>query len=677
MAKNKIKVKPSGKDKEDFNKSDVLAEKSIFNFWVLAVLLITFLIFKPSLKYGFVNWDDYESLVNNVNLASFGKEWSWAAVKNIFASDVLGAYIPLSSLSFALEKYFFAPDPAAHPSVFHFTNLFLHLVSTCLVFFLFTKLFKNKLPALFGALLFGIHPMHIESVAWVTERKDVLYGMFFLLSLLAYIRYIQEGSKKLLWYGLALLLSIFSYFSKIQAVTLPLTMVVIDMLLGRDWRSLKLLILEKLPWWILSLLFGCINIYFLLQTKTVRLEGSELSYSFFEKIALAVYSYVEYLIKFLYPYKLSPIYPFPAEVPLQAYLYVIGLLIFFTAIGIWSYKSKSYWFLYGLAFFTVNIIFMLQIVVAGQTFMADRYSYIAYIGLIFVFAKGLEFLQEKYKPYQFVLYSFLALYIGFLIYLSNRQVKVWASTKKLWEHTLSVLPGEKIALRNLAQYYLDEEKDYVKGINILNYAISQDSINAALYNNLGKAYTDKASGINQNTPENAAMYKELMTLSLQTYNKAYQIDSSEGRKRPELTANILINRAVAKAGLGLLKEAIGDIDHGLEYNPLNKTGHSNRATIYFHLGEHEMAVQSFNSAIQLEPYNGDLYFQRGMSKYELRKYGEALQDVEKAFSLNKGQPVYFLGRAQVYKAMGDKVNYLKDITSAKESGLDVPEDLFK
>jgi hypothetical protein len=294
MAKNKVKDKSTSSKKSfEVEMEDASGgNQSYKQFLILLVLLITYLVFKPSLKFGFVNWDDYESLVNNSNLEIFSKEWSWEAVKTLFTSDVLGAYIPLSSFTFAIEKYFFAPNPVAHPFVFHFSNLFLHLLSTFLVFLLFDKLLKNKIPALLGSLLFGIHPMHVESVAWVTERKDVLYGMFFLLSLLMYIRYIQAERNKPLWYGLALFLSVFSYLSKVQAVSLPLTMIVIDMLLARQWSSLKIVVLEKLPWWILSILFGFINLYFLTQTRTVRFQGSDLSYSLIEKITLAMYSYV-------------------------------------------------------------------------------------------------------------------------------------------------------------------------------------------------------------------------------------------------------------------------------------------------------------------------------------------------------------------------------------------------
>jgi protein O-mannosyl-transferase len=686
MAKKKIKAEfgsrrtGTGLESKSIqaNKEEGNDKKGIYSrILVFVVLFITFLVFKPSLKSGFVNWDDYESLVNNVNLESFGNEWSWAAVKKIFTTDVLGAYIPLSSLSFAIEKYFFAPNPIGQPFVFHFTNLLIHLISTYLVFLLFSQLSDKRLPAIFGALIFGIHPMHVESVAWVTERKDVLYGMFFLLGLLAYIRYAQSDQRKFFWYGMALLFSVLSYFCKIQAVTLPLTMVVTDMILGRNWSNLKLLFLEKLPWWILSLVFGLINIHFLLQTRIVRIEGNDLSYGFFEKIVLAVYSYTEYLIKFLYPYRMSPIYPFPSEVPFLAYFYLIGVLLFFTALLIWSYRKKTYWLIYGLAFFTVNIIFMLQIVVAGQTFMSDRYTYIAYIGLIFICVKGISLLHEKLKSSKVMLYSFLVAYSAVLMYLSNKQVKVWTNTKKLWEHALTVFPNEKTALRNLGQYYLDDEKNYVKGINLLITAIEQDPENAAMYNNLGKAYTDDASSIIQNTPESIEKYQRMMRLSLDTYSKAYETDSVKGRNNPVLTAKILINRAVAKSRLGLNQEAIEDIDLGLKYDPQSKSGHSNKATIYFYLDQYEKAVHSFDAAIEQEPYNADLYFQRGMSKLEIKEYREALKDVEKAFSLNKEQPVYYLGRAQIYKSMGDEVRFLNDINSAKEKGVEVPEELLK
>ena len=147
----------------------------------LLIVLITFLVFIPALSLHFVNWDDPNNLLENESLKTFSYEWNWAAVKTIFTSDVIGNYNPLPVFSFAIEKYFFAQDPVANPFIFHLTNVWMHLICTLMVFFLFSKLGLNKTASFAGALLFGIHPMRVESVAWVTERIDVYMGYFFLL----------------------------------------------------------------------------------------------------------------------------------------------------------------------------------------------------------------------------------------------------------------------------------------------------------------------------------------------------------------------------------------------------------------------------------------------------------------------------------------------------------------
>src|SRR5258705_8619224 len=188
---------------------------------VAVILLITSIVLSPVLKNDFVNsWDDGMNIRDNQLTSKF----DFPAIKNIFTTPVEHSYIPLVITSFAWER----SKAGLHPWLFHFDNLLLHLVCITLVYYLIWLLTKKFWMSAFIALLFGIHPMHVESVAWVTERKDVLYGMFYLGSLICYVKMIQPGKRKIILYFLSLGLFILSLLSKIQAVSLPLAMFAAD-----------------------------------------------------------------------------------------------------------------------------------------------------------------------------------------------------------------------------------------------------------------------------------------------------------------------------------------------------------------------------------------------------------------------------------------------------------------
>jgi len=217
----------------------------------LLVLILTFFALSPVLKNGFINtWDDEKYVTSDPIIQAPGL----SGVGAMFTHQVNGSYVPLPLLTFAIEYHLFGMNPVP----FHVTNLLLHLLCTFLVFRLLLMFRLDLRMAAFGALLFGIHPMHVESVAWITERKDVLYGAFYLTSLLMYLKHLQtpRGNRYLL---LCFLFFFLSLLSKIEAVTLPLVMLLFDYFENRKlhWRRVT----EKWPFFHFSLLIGLIGIF--------------------------------------------------------------------------------------------------------------------------------------------------------------------------------------------------------------------------------------------------------------------------------------------------------------------------------------------------------------------------------------------------------------------------------
>jgi tetratricopeptide (TPR) repeat protein len=684
MVKNSLKAKhKKGSDTKEFekkatNKSDKTTSKTNNKIWIaIAALIITFVTFYPSLHLQFVNWDDPQNLLENKNLAIFSYQWDWATIKTIFSTDVMGNYNPLPIFTFAIEKYFFAPNPELNPFVFHFNNLWMHLVCTALVFVIFIKLEMSLAAAFIGALLFGIHPMRVESVAWITERKDVLYGMFFLASLFTYILYLRSEASKTRWYLLTLLLSVFAYFAKVQAVTLPLSMLLIDFIYKRKWSSLKVLIIEKLPWWILSLVFGLVNVFFLKNNKSFEVNTDLVQYSIIDRLAIGAYSYVVYLIKWIYPYQMSPLYPYPKHLPTIAYacLFIVPILII--ASGIWFWKKQKSSMIFGWTFFTFNVMFLLQIVGAGQGFLADRFTYIAYIGLFYISVKVYENALNQYREKSSLINIFVGLYLLILSMMTYKQIDVWRNGETLWEHVKSEHPKSPLAWKQAGFYYRDKKKDFAKAIENYNEAVRLDPKDNYVYNGLAKAYLDYAFTLNPNTPKYAQKRKELFEQAITNYELALKGDSLSGRRDKKTTGEITVNRGVAFAATGNTEKAIVELSKGLEINPDNENGYLNRGLLYFQTEQFELSIKDHESYLRLNPFNADVYHENGLAKRALGRFEESLKDFDKAITLKSSQPLFHVSKAETLFYLGRKDEARKNAQIAKQMGVAVPEILLK
>ncbi len=244
---------------------------------VTGIALVTFLCYIVILDNKFTNWDD----LGYITMDTLIRDSSWHGIKEIFSLDnpVMGNYHPLTILLYAIEFHY----KELAPFIYHFDSLILHILTTLAVYFFVKNLTRTTVAAVIAALLFGLHPMHVESVAWAAGRKDVLYGLFFILSCNTYVNYIRtDGNKKMLWYISGLVLFSLSLLSKSVAVSLPVTLFLIDYYEQRKW-SWKLL-LEKAPHFALALLFGWLSV--LAQKKIGALGSLDVSFSPLEHIAL-------------------------------------------------------------------------------------------------------------------------------------------------------------------------------------------------------------------------------------------------------------------------------------------------------------------------------------------------------------------------------------------------------
>ncbi len=344
-------------------------------FIMAGIAILCWLFLRVCLNNQFTNWDDPGYIQDN----TFIKDLSPAGLKAIFSAPVMGNYHPLTILSYAIEYSFVRLEPW----LYHFDSLVLHILDTLLVYWFVNLLTRRPVAAIVTALLFGLHPMHVESVAWISGRKDVLYGLFYLAACISYVYYLRAaGAKKRNWCIGVLVLYICSLLSKPVAVTLPLTMLLIDYFEKREWKYS--LLGEKIPHFILAVIFGIIAVK--VQQSAGAMDMQKVHYNFIERIALGGYAFITYLWKAVIPAGLCNFYAYPQKtggsLHILFYLYPLAAVaIVFLA---WKYLRKNRTFVFGLLLFIAGIALLLQFIPVGDAILADRYTYLPYLGLFFI-----------------------------------------------------------------------------------------------------------------------------------------------------------------------------------------------------------------------------------------------------------------------------------------------------
>lgn len=438
---------------------DKASKKYRTSFIYLTLALATFALYLPVREYDFVNYDDPEYVTANpaVRAGLTYKGLLWAS-----ATGHAGNWHPVTWLSHMLDCEIFGLDPACH----HLTNLLLHTANTLLLFFVLFQLTAALWPSAFVAAAFALHPLHVESVAWIAERKDVLSTLFWLLTVTAYVRYVKEPDK--IRYLLALLCFALGLMAKPMLVTLPIVLLLLDYWpLGRFesprtpaasrawWAILRQLVREKAPFFVLSVL-SCV-ITFLVQRIAGAVVKSE-SIPFMQRLANALVSYVKYIEKMFLPGKLAVFYPHPHDTLSKwQVLFALVLLLSISAIIIRFARNRRY-LVTGWFWYIITLLPVIGLVQVGSQARADRYSYVPLIGLFVIVAWTAGRLLEKFK-YQKALAGTLLL-AGTLAMATctHLQLQNWRSSITLFEHALKVTKGNYVAHYHLARALADEAR---------------------------------------------------------------------------------------------------------------------------------------------------------------------------------------------------------------------------
>jgi len=535
-------------------------------FWILFAISVTVLSYFPVFHAGFTNWDDDYFVTNNPLIQSF----SLQNIRAWFTRPFMGLYQPLILLSLALD---FSLN-GFNPFVFHATNLLLHMINTWLVYRFVKILLKKNHIAQICMLLFGIHSIHVESVAWITERKDLLFSLFYLISLNLYLFYISKRStwNYLLFIGVFLL----SLLSKAMAVTLPLVLLLIDFYKGRKIFS-KQVILEKVPLFFLATFWGIITIY--LHDQSGSLDNTT-GFGFIERLFLAFKGLAFYVVKTIIPLNLAAFHPLPEKITsplwLETGLYILMFIIF----SVWMILKRNKYkvLFFGYCFFLATL-FLFLIPPGVPVIASERYAYLPSIGIIIIIAYGFNYVIKKFPKYKIASQILLSVYIVFLGITTFSQAKSWNNSLSLWNNVIDV-HGEfyfPLQQRGIAHRI---NKNYQAAINDFDEAIMHNPNYYRTYEQRGyvfslisdyqKAERDFRKAV-EIYPESYTAWSNLGFIYRQTNNFDMSLDCLNNAIR--LNSNYVdayINRAKTFMAIDEIAKACQDLDYAKMKFPTKK-----------------------------------------------------------------------------------------------------------
>jgi len=641
----------------------------------LAFLLgaCTILAYLPALNLGFVNWDDDEYVYKNSNLSVLnGRFIRWA-----FTTFQCGNWHPLTWFSLGLDRLLWGTGPMG----FHATNVVLHALNTMLVTVLAGMLFtagENSAPgseagndlsgratvaAAVTGILFGFHPIHVESVAWISERKDLLCAFFFFAGLLTYLTYAWRRSDKLSpapccqtsssrFYLLTLLLFIFSLLSKPMAVTFPVILLILDWYpLGRfkSQERCSAVLMEKLPFFALSLASSIM---------TIIAQKSAISpfthTSFVPRLLIGIHALVMYLWKMLVPVNLLPYYPYPRDIYLLSPEYLLALLvaagITISCMVLFVLKRSRFW-IAAWGYYLVTLLPVLGIIQVGMQSMADRYTYLPSLGpfllsglgiAYFVNRKGVPASQSPALRYSTVAaLGILALTLSFL---TMRQAGIWKDGLTFWNYVIEKEPGVvDVAYNNRALIYLER--------GLFKEALQDCNTTISINHGFAPFYFVRA----------------------EVYNRLGEYDNTLG----DLTTALKLSpdyvlgyvyRSMMYNWLGDHDKALEDLTTAVTMKPDYVLGYYHRGNTNLSIGQYGKAIADFSKAIALDPENAYVYINRGTTYYKIKKYDNAVSDFSKALMLVPNCPKCYVQRAKAYLKSGRKTQAYKDFDTACKMG---------
>ncbi len=647
--------------------------------------LITIAVFWQVHSFDFARYDDDKYVTENRHVQSRMTTDSiiWA-----FTSVNVNNWHPLTWLSHMLDYQLYGSNPAGH----HLTSLFLHIVNTLLLFFILKRMTGFTWQSAFVAALFAIHPLHIESVAWVAERKDVLSTLFFMLTLWAYVRYVEYPG--IYRYLPIILFFTFGLMSKPMLVTLPFVLLLLDFwpigrlqfrksILNISSTSLQTaanedekksnigLIIEKIPLFIISAASIGITLY----AQWTGIAPIE-SLPFGTRISNALVSFISYMVKMIWPGNLAVFYPYPDMIPIWQAGGSILLLILITLIAIRSVRHYPY-VMTGWLWYLGTLVPVIGLVQVGNQSIADRYTYIPLIGLFMIIAWAMPDFLARWRYRHVALALSAGCVIGVLMTVSMFQVRHWHNSITLFEHAISVTKNNYVMHSNIGASLAEQGKygdavlhytealrikpdDFEARYNLANALARQGKLEeslsqyaealriqpdaAAVHNNMGIALSYLGR-----TDEAVIHFREALRIKPDFHDAELNLKTALNRQmKPRQNILEIANKKPAdpksaegrmQAGLSLfqkgrLDEAIPEFEEALRLNPNIAAAHITLGLIMAQKRNLDKAIHHFRIALQIKPNLPEAHNSLGVALTYKGEIDEAITHFEEALQIN-------------------------------------------
>jgi tetratricopeptide (TPR) repeat protein len=572
------------------------------NSTLISIILFALVagVYWASLGNGFVNLDDQVYVYENLHVRN---GLTWEGFRWAFTALDASLWHPFTWLSLMLDSQLFGVKEAWG---FHLTSLVLHATNTVLLFGLLRRLTGTTWRSAFVAALFGLHPLHVESVAWVSERKDVLSTFFWLLALWAYVGYVQSSREvqspmlkvqspkaahafRSKCYALALIFFACGLLSKPMVVTLPFTLLFLDYWplrrfeIGNPLSKIKNLLWEKIPFFALSLVFGLVTMY------AQRGAGSfmtSVQLPISHRLANALLSYVHYLIQMVWPGRYAMYYPYPRGFSTAAVVLAVLLLLIPSAMALRMLRRRPY-FTFGWVWYVMTLLPVIGIIQVGNQAQADRYTYVPLIGIFIILAWGAYDLSSGWSYQKPVLALASAAAIITCLGFTYGQIGYWKNSETLAWHALSVTQNNEVAL-NLMGIAESKRGRIDDAITYWEQAVALAPQYAHAQANLGAALFTKGR-----------------------LDESIEHSRDAVRAKPDF-AGAHLNLGAALGAKGRLDEAIAELKEGTRLAPGNAQAHYNLGFALASKGRWDDAIAQYQEAARLAP--GVPAIQRALSE---------------------------------------------------------------